>query len=143
MHDDFLNVAFPPHVEPLLFVLGFLPDEVKMFHNNDVGSDRNSIPNDCRSDFLGQVLVDANSLLHVAVAASMTILSLTSACAAQLRIQPVFFTREVDELPCEDSSVWTHNAAHSVGVNAKVNSKNGLVCEWFRAVSNRFFKGKA
>ena len=131
------------YVEPLLFVLGFLPGEVKMFHNNDVGSDRNSIPNDCRSDFLGQVLVDANSLLHVAVAASMTILSLTSACAAQLRIQPVFFTREVDELPCEDSSVWTHNAAHSVGVNAKVNSKNGLVCEWFRAVSNRFFKGKA
>ena len=63
MHDDFLNVAISPHVEPLLFVLGFLPDEVKMFHHNDVGPNRNGIPNDCRRDFLGQVLVDANSRL--------------------------------------------------------------------------------
>lgn len=82
MHDDFLDVTFPPHMETLLFVLWFLPGEVKMFHHDDVSPNRNGIPNDCRSDFLGQVLVDASSLLHVQVPALMTMLPLTSACAA-------------------------------------------------------------
>lgn len=40
----------------------------------------------------------------------------------QHMVQMVFFTRQIDKFPSEDSSIWSYDAAYRVTIKAKVNS---------------------
>ena len=142
--DDTLYLPLSPHVEPLC--LGFSVDfagDVEMLHNDTIDIHRHRIADDSRSDLPRVVRIDARYFTHMAVPTAVAILSLASACAAKLRIQPVFFTREVDELPGEDSSVGTHDAAHGICIDAEVNSKDGLLLNRLLLKEDYLFIGEA
>lgn len=57
--------------------------------------------------------------------------------------QVVFFTGEVDKLPCQDSSIRCHDTAYCIRVKAKVNSTNALFRNFCIRKGNLFRKGKA
>ena len=142
--DDILYLPLPPHAEPLC--LGFSVDfagDVEMLHNDTIDIHRHRIADDSRSDLPRVVRIDARYFTHMAVPTAVAILPLASACAAKLRIHPVFFTREVYELPGEDSSVGTHNAAHGICIDAEVNSKDGLLLNRLLLKEDYLFIGEA
>ena len=144
MFNDILNLPLPPHVEPLRFTFSFgLAGGIKMFHHDNIDAHGRSVSGNRRANLFRVVFIDAGRFPHVAVPASETILPLAPPCAAKLRVHPVFFTREVDELPGEDSSIGTHDAAHGIRIDAKVNRENELFFNGLILKGNVFFKGKA
>lgn len=118
MFDDILYFTLPPHMEPLCFAFPFgLAGDIEMLHHNNIGTHISSVVYNRRPDLLCVVFIDSGCFPHVTVPASEAVLPLPPACAAELRVHPVFFTREVDELPGEDSSIGTHNAAHGIRID--------------------------
>ena len=74
-----------------------------------------------------QFVIQSPGILPEAADTAGTILSLLTLDSVQYMIQMVFFSSEVDKLTLEDSSIRSHDAAHSIRVDTKVHRTDALI----------------
>ena len=117
-----------PHTKDLGFTaLVFASLEVKVFKHDRIDRMKNSKISNCCCNLDCQFVIQSPGVLPEAANTAGTIFSLLTLNSVQYMIQMVFFSSEVDKLSLEDSSICSHDAAHSIRVNAKVYRTDTLI----------------
>lgn len=101
--------------------------EIKVFENDNTNGMEHSKIGDCGSNLDRKFVIQPAGIKPQCMCAGITIFSLPTLNSVQYMIQMVFITRKVDKLSLKDSSISSHDTAHSIGVDSKVHGTDALI----------------
>ena len=101
--------------------------EIKVFENDNTSGMEHSKISDCGSNLDRKFVIQPAGIKPQCMGAGITMFSLPTLNSVQYVIQMVFITRKVDKLSLEDSSIGSHDTAHSIGIESKVHGTDALV----------------
>ena len=88
-----------------LIAFGFFATEIEVLENDDVSLAGHCELGDGGGNFLCQFVIQATRIFPERLNVLRTMFTLVSPDAVKHMPQMVFFTGEVDKLPCQDSSI--------------------------------------
>ena len=109
--------------------------EIKVFENDNTSGMEHSKISDCGSNLDRKFVIQPAGIKPQCMGAGITMFSLPTLNSVQYMIQMVFITRKVDKLSLEDSSIGSHDTAHSIGIESKVHGTDALVL--YRCIRKR------
>ena len=114
-----------------------------MFKNNHIYRIKHSKFSNRSSNLFRYIVIQGFGVTPHSCGAVGTVLPLLTLDTVKHMIQMVFFTRKIDKFSCKDSSIGSHDAAHSVSIEAKVYSADTPILNFSIGEFYLFLEGKA
>ena len=112
-----LDSVLAPHVQALcLIAFGFSATKIKVLKNDAIYRMQHGKIYNGRGYFLCQFVVQAACIFPEGLYVLRAMFPLVTSDAVKHVPQMVFFTGEVDKLPCQNSSIGGHDTANRIGV---------------------------